>query len=155
MNRIIPASVTHVEVIAEKMRLRDVAEIEASSGLSPEDSLGASLMSSDAAWTAVDSKGKPFAMFGVTPWAIMPDTGAPWLLATDDWNKHTRYVLANTKPYVHQMQQLFPVLINYVDVRNVDSLRWLMWAGFKFTACEPHFGIERRPFLRFSKVTHV
>ena len=153
MTRIIPAEVSHVEVIAEKMRLRDVAEVEAATGLDPEDALGGSLMSSAAAWSIVDSKGKPFCMFGVSQWTIMPDTGAPWCLATDDWNKHRKFILRNTKPHVEDMSRMFPILMNFVDVRNLDSIRWLSWAGFKFTACEPHFGPAPLPFLRFSKVS--
>lgn len=152
MTRIVSATLAHVDHVAEHMRKRDVDEVRAASGRSPRDALVDSLLGSSRAWTMLTERGEPYAIFGVAPWFAMPDTGAPWLLATDTFRRYPRFILANTKRYVAEMHRDYPILMNYVDARNTDSLRWLMWSGFQFTGVVPEYGVERRPFLRFSKV---
>lgn len=137
--------------VGQRLRQRDVDEVRAASGLSPEAALTASLAVSRAAWAVIGAA--PVAVFGVAE--VTPEVGAPWLLATDEFKAHTKYLLRHTEGYLQQMFRWYPQLMNYVDVRNADSLRYLRRAGFVFTAYEPEFGVERRPFLQFMRTTHV
>ena len=149
MNALIRMATEHdIEVVARNMRVRDVEEIKAASGRCPLDSLRAAFTDSALVWAACNERG-PFVIFGVNH--FFADVGAPWLLATDDLAKHRRQFLSVTPAYIDQMHQQFPVLINYVDARHTDSIRWLRWCGFDIAPAETH-GVERRPFHRFSRV---
>jgi len=138
-----------VPPIAAAMRVRDVEEVKAAGGHSPLVALHLSLQSATYAWTAVDQDG-PFAMFGVSP--LVSSVGSPWMLGTDRIGLYTKQLLRITAHYVSAMNDRYPVLLNYVDARHTDSLRWLKWSGFQFTGVDLHYGVERRPFIRFSKV---
>jgi ribosomal protein S18 acetylase RimI-like enzyme len=48
------------------------------------------------------------------------------------------------------MQDLFPVLVNYIDARNVDAIGWLQSLGFTVEDALPH-GPDRLPFHKFSR----
>jgi len=137
--------------VGQRLRQRDVDEVRAASGLTPEAALSASLAVSTSAWVVLD--GTPVAVFGVAP--IADGIGAPWLLATDAFRAQSRYLMRHSEEYLQRMLGEYPVLMNYVDVRNADSLRYLRRVGFVFTAYEPEFGVERRPFLQFMRTTHV
>lgn len=150
MPRIVPATRDHALHVGRAMRQADVDEVRAASGLSPLVATLSSLDGSVLAWAGVADDGEPFAICGVAPYAGA--TGSPWLLATDRLYDHRAFFLRNTRPVVEIMLRVYPVLINYVDARHRDSIRWLMWAGFKIDKLEPHYGVERRPFFRFSKV---
>ena len=152
MTYIRPASPRDIPLVGERMRLRDVAEVKASSGLDPCEALRTSLEGSSHAWTVTDF-GDPVAVFGVAP--LAPGMGAPWMLATDAFRSIVRYILAKTPAYIERMHEVYPVLMNYVDVRNKDSIPYLRRAGFSFTGFDPEYGVERRPFLQFTRYRHV
>jgi hypothetical protein len=142
-----------IALVGERMRKRDVEEVLAASGHDPYEALRLSLEASAVCWTVCDSEGVPFAMFGATP--ISGTFGSPWLLATDDFRANIKFVLRHTPAYIQAMHRLFPVLVNYVDCRNADSIRYLRSVGFVFTAFEPEHGLARVPFLQFTRVNHV
>lgn len=58
--------------------------------------------------------------------------GVPWMLAKDgfkitkSWLRHCRDVI------FPEMNDTFPVLMNYVHKENKESIRWLKWLGFSF-----------------------
>jgi hypothetical protein len=91
----------------------------------------------------------PFAIWGCSE--IEEGHGCPWLLATNDWSKHRRYILAVTPKCVAAFHSFYPKLTNYVDTRHTNSIRWLRWAGFDIHPAEP-FGLFGMPFHKFSKV---
>lgn len=137
--------------LAPHLRQRDVEEIRAGTGLEPLPALLRSFNDSTLAWTAFDEDG-PFAIFGVGP--LDTDTGSPWLLGADRLTrKHRMYFLQNSRPYITQMHDLFPLLLNYVDARHTDSLVYLKRVGFTISKLIPEWGFERRPFYRFIKVS--
>lgn len=142
--------------VAAAMRVRDQDEVRAASGWSPEAALHRAVDASALRWTICDPAGEPFAMFGAAPFpGLDPHYGCPWMLATDAFAEHAMFVLRRTRPYVAIMHRMFPVLVNYVDCRNADSMRYLRWSGFRFTAFDPEFGVERRPFLQFMSIRNV
>ena len=154
MSYIRPARFRDVAYIGERMRTRDAAEVRAARGLEPTEALRDALSASAVAWTLCSRFGDPVMMFGAAPLSL-DGYGAPWALATDDFKRNVRFILENTPRYIRKMHSEFPVLVNFEDVRNADSIRYLRWAGFTFTAYDPEFGKERRPFLQFTRTRHV
>ncbi len=151
---IVPARECHVcQMLVAGIRQEDLNEMKAASGLPPEVSLPRCLSMSTKAWACVDKRGLAYAVCGVAPWSSEPSLGSPWLIATDSFVKHRVEVVRNTKRFVHEMGEGFEFLINYTDLRHTNNLSWLEWAGFRFDGFIPHYGAERRPFLRFSKAT--
>lgn len=135
--------------MAPYMRVRDVEEIRASSGNTPTQAL---LNGVDAgnAFTAFDKAG-PVAMFGCAPY--MGDMGCPWFLATDRLPAYSRFFLKQSRKFVDQWEREYAVLVNYVDCRNIDSLKYLQALGFEFSKFIPNYGAGKKPFLRFHKVS--
>ncbi|MFZ5692456.1 MAG: hypothetical protein ACOY5F_14500 [Pseudomonadota bacterium] len=114
------------------MRQADRDEIAAGSGKSPREALAFSLRKSAQAWTAIID-GRPEVMFGVADLNILAGVGAPWLLGTDAIDLHFRQFLRRSVSWRDQLLGRYPVLRNFVDDRNVVSIRWLRWLGFKFS----------------------
>jgi hypothetical protein len=146
-----PATLADIPHVAQAMRVRDVEEVRAAVGLEPAVALHDAVTSSTLCWTAEGDGGVPFAILGVAPY-VDEDVGAPWLLATDDIVKYRRQFFTDGPRLVTEMQAAHPLLINYVDARHTDSIRWLRWCGFTVEKLIPAFGFERRPFYRFTKV---
>lgn len=150
------ANSSDVRPIAAAMRVRDINEVRAASGWSPEEALRAAFDASTLCWTFCDPTGEPFAMGGAAPFpGLDPHYAAPWMLATDGFARNARHILRHSRACIAQMHSLYPVLVNYVDCRNTDSLHYLRMVGFTFSAFEPEWGHERRPFLQFMSTRHV
>lgn len=149
MKTTIRAATLHdVEPVARQMRARDVEEVRAATGLDPHAALLRCLEGDGLAWTLHDAAG-PYAIYGVSHVAL--DIGSPWFLATDRLYRHIKFFMHGTPVFVRHMQDRYPILMNYVDARHQDSIRWLRWAGFTFDKYIETFGHERRPFIRFTK----
>ncbi|MHB0785575.1 phage protein Gp13 family protein [Bradyrhizobium sp. 5.13L] len=134
------------------MRKADRDEIAAASGKSPAEALAFSLRKSSQAWTAIID-GRPEVMFGVADLNILAGVGAPWLLGTDAIDRHFRQFLRRSVSWRDQLLRRYPVLRNFVDDRNVVSIRWLRWLGFRFTDPVTFRGYAFRAFeLRASDV---
>lgn len=133
--------------IADAMRQADQDECYASTGLRPRQAVEVSLKVSDRAWIGYVQE-EPVVLFGVAPASLLGDTAAPWLLGTDQVVRHQVQFLRSCRPYLAAMRSRWPHLENHVDVRNVTSIRWLKWLGFRFHEARPYgpFGL---PFHRF------
>ena len=144
---IIPAQASHIPLIAAHMRAADVTECHAL-GHAPAEALEGSLSASTMAWTGlVDDL--PVAMFGVaTPSLLDTSTGIPWMLGTNAVDRHAQAILRRNKAYVARMSAAFPRMENYVDARNVTSIKWLNWLGFTIEPVVPH-GPYGLPFHKF------
>jgi hypothetical protein len=134
------------------IRQLDLDEMKATSGSPPEEALMRSLRVSTKAWAYVH-KGAALSIFGVAPWPGTPTLGSPWMISTDLFNQHSFQIARFAKQIVRDMGEGFDFLVNYVDIRQLGHLPWREWAGFQFDEFIPEFGVERRPFLRFSKAT--
>ena len=128
--KIVRARYEHIRPIASAMRQADRDEVFASGGQSPAGALVYSLRHSSYAWTGfVD--GKPVMMFGIVDANILTGTGVPWLLGTAAIETNYREFLKTSRGFRDQLLSRYSVLRNFVDVRNVVSVRWLTWLGFK------------------------
>ncbi|QND53460.1 DUF2833 domain-containing protein [Phyllobacterium sp. 628] len=128
--QIVPARASHVRTVARRMRKADRDEVSAASGRLPADALIYSLRKSSVAWTALID-GVPELMFGVGDLNVLAGVGAPWLLGTDAVEKNYVAFLRGSVDWRDQLLRRYPVMRNFVDVRNQASIRWLRWLGFK------------------------
>jgi len=122
----------------------------AAGGLGPFRALEVSLKNSVIAWTGMVGDSRPVAMFGVTPLDILGGMGSPWLLGTDEVRKYAKTFLRFNREYLPVMLDLFPRLVNYVDIRHEVSIRWLKHLGFTFDPDPVPYGPFGMDFYRFS-----
>lgn len=147
--KFVSAKESHIEDLAANMRKRDVQEAWAAAHLSPERALRFSLDSSVWAYSIVH-EGHVLGMFGVASQSVLSDVGIPWFLMTEDLLKDWASAFARlSKGFILRASNLHPILLNYVDVRNTDSIRWLKWAGFKVFPPEP-YGPDNMLFHKFT-----
>lgn len=142
-----PATLGDADWLAPRLRQRDLDEARAAGGADVEATLyDAITRSGDLCWT-VEAK-RPLFVVGCAPAEGIPGLGSPWLLATDAVARYPAALTRVSRQCLAQMLAAYSALYNYVDVRNVDSVRWLELLGF--TVGEPEiYGVERRLFRPF------
>lgn len=149
---VVPAELRHAKPLAETMRRADVLELEAV-GASPLTAVEESIEFSDPdmVWTCIDtSDNHPIAIFGVAP--IIQGVhfwGAAWLLTSTRLEQHRREAWLHSVEYVERMHSRYPVLANWIDERNVVSIRWLERLGFFPVIRNPRFGVQGLPFTKY------
>lgn len=145
---IVEARLEHVPWVAAHIRAADAEECRAAGNADVTVALEDGIRRSALAWTSfVD--GNPTTIGGVVPYTLLGRQGLPWMLATEDLERVPRHVLREGRRYVEAMRAAYPILINWVDVRNTRAIRWLRSLGFRIHEPEP-YGPERLPFHRFT-----
>lgn len=139
----------HIDELVANMRRLDRDELLAASGEDFEATIAKSIAFSYAPGAAFDNKGL-MCLFGALPARLMGDEAAPWLLGTDRLTLHPGALNKGAQVYLATVRKQFPRLFNYVDARNLPSIRWLRRMGFEI---DPPitFGIAALPFHRFHK----
>ncbi|CAB4198777.1 hypothetical protein UFOVP1324_4 [uncultured Caudovirales phage] len=133
--------------LAQHLRERDTTEVLAVAE-SVIDSIDAAIMASPICAVACIGD-RPVFVIGCAPLPEREGMGVPWLLATDEVTAHRGALTKITKHYVGLFLERWPALLNYVDQRNTDSVRWLQRLGF--TIGEPvAFGRQGEPFHPFT-----
>lgn len=127
----VPARGKHINTIARRMRVADVAECRAMAGLSARDGLRRSMRRSTAFTVLIG--GRPEAMFGTSDVNVLAGIGSVWMLATDEVDRHPRDLLRLSPEWVGKLFSRYEVLRNVVSVDNDASIRWLKWLGARFT----------------------
>lgn len=140
----------HVDRVAELMRECDIEELRAATGDSPLQALLKSCQMSSHKWAIMGVGGdEAIGLFGVARVNPLTDKGAPWLLATPELEKEFIPFLRNSRKYVQTMLSEHSFLENWVDARNLTSIKWLRFCGFQLR--DPVlYGREMRPFHRFT-----
>jgi hypothetical protein len=141
---VIPAQISHGLELAQRLRKEDMQEIEAFFGIDPRDAhlpLIESIRASDFARTIMYD-GAPQAIYGVAA------PGQAWLVSSGRQKEFRRFAREQTFKGIQEMHQYYPRLYNWVDDRNVESIRWLKWCGFKPTDTGLFNGI---PFTKFER----
>jgi len=144
---VVPATTAHADIMAPRMRDADVKEAWASHKLRPRAALvHAALVSRDPKVGLAD--GEPICMFGIGKLSPFDEEAHPWLLGTDQLEQHAFAFLHRNKAYLAEAREEHPVLRNYVDARNLASIKWLTWLGFTIFPAEPYgpFGAMFHPF---------
>ena len=147
-----PATMHDAIAMRGKLRERDYAEVWAAHGENPDDVLCACVEHSVRLWCVEDET--ILAIFGVAP-SIREGIGHPWLLGTDGLARCRHVLLRQPQQYLEKMHALFPVLQNFVDVRNTQSVRWLAWLGFSVDPTPVRLGPFSMPFYSFHKEESV
>lgn len=138
-----------IEAVLSNLREPDRLECEALFGPGNDEKvLRSSVAASTACW-ALEFDGDTGALFGVAAIGSMMSTqGAPWLIGTALIDKYPSAFIKLNRPYIRRMLDLFPTLLNVVDVRNTKSVAYLKRMGFDFG--EPvNIGVMNMPFYPF------
>lgn len=134
------------DYLGPRLRLCDIMELEASSALTPTETIRQSIAISPQCWTVCHDE-RPVFVIGCA--AVPGDArGCPWLLATDEVYRFPGALTRLTKRYVGEMMACWPGLLNFVDERNVASVRWLSCIGFTVEEPVP-FGLHGELFHPF------
>lgn len=134
------ATVTHVEWLAPRLRKADRDEIAATCGLAPEQALWHSFYASDMRWSII-LNGEIVGMFGCGDFT-------PWLLGSERLPEAGMAIARHSHRYIEFMLRRYPLLYNYVDVRNKLAIRWLRWCGFMLFEPIP-YGLSGELFYPF------
>jgi hypothetical protein len=148
-----PTRVADIPYVAEYMRDEDVAEVQAFSGNTPQESLLHSFFRGDPCMTMIGRDGRPMGMWGVVPQE--GSLGTIWMLCTDDLARdrlNSIWFLREARNHLDQVQRRYKVLFNLADARNVVHIKWLRWMGFTFISSHPNFGTEGRLFHEFVRI---
>jgi len=151
--RVLPVSVDEADAIAAIVRQADIDELCEGLGLDLPFALrqcfGGSLKASK-----IVVGDEIVAVFGDAAHDIKQSIGVPWLISTIHVEKRAKGFLKVCKPEVAEMLTRHDTLINYVDERNTQAIRWLKWLGFQFGAAVP-YGPKGFPFLPFQLIRGV
>lgn len=130
------------------LRDADKAEVEAAYGLPASQMI-------DELWEFADGNayagrwnGKPVCVMGAAKESMLYDNGLIWMLGTPEIDKIASTFLRHSIKWVRRQSEKFSLLYNYVDARNVKSIKWLRWLGFQLDEPAP-YGVRGLPFHRF------
>ena len=146
------STIADVRYLADNMRQRDVEEISAQSGHTPEQCLLYCFFASKPCMTMVSRHGHVMGMWGVVPEG---QGGRIWMLGTEGMvadKLDRRVFLRKSKEQLALLFNHYSVLFNVVDARNVVHVRWIRHMGFTFLAKHAEWGPERRLFYEFVRI---
>jgi hypothetical protein len=130
-----------VDELVANMRRQDVDECYAAGHTDLHAVVRDGIRRSVRCWTC-RTDGHVAAIFGVAPFGgLIGATGVPWLLGTPEVPRHRRTLARVAKPYIAQMLELYPRLLNAVHAKNTVAVHWLRRTGFKLqpaAPCPPH-----------------
>lgn len=136
---IVPARASHIRRLAAVMRQADRDEVTAATGRDVLPVLSASFRRSSICMVALVD-GKAEAIFGAGDLSILTGLGAPWLLGSNEIERHRIEFLRLSVHWRGQLLKRYSMLRNIVDCRNTVAIRWLRWLGFSFSDPFPHRG---------------
>lgn len=139
------ATLRHVDLIADRMRRADRAEVRASGNLSPREAVLASFEISEFVRTAF-IESEPLCMFGVV---VGEGCAYPWLLTTDLVDRYPLTFWRASKKVLAEVRGRYPVLVQQIDARYSQALNWARRLGFEVATAAP-FGVNGMPFHRIS-----
>ena len=79
----------------------------------------------------VKRNGAAVMLFGVARRALLGDAHVVWALASSEIERAPFAFLRHCRRAVAGLNEVFPVMVNFVGVWNDQSLRWLRWCGFR------------------------
>ena len=139
-----PPRAGDIAVIANGMRLSDKQEIWAASRLTPHEGLELALKKSPDIWVGT-WEGRPIGMAGCFPGSLLGGVGYPWQLATPEIEAAALPYLRASKPCFAGLRRKYRLLVNWVDVRNEKSIKWMKYLGFEIEDPAP-YGVDGLPF---------
>lgn len=141
------AKIGDVFDLADNLRMDDIAEIWKAYHRTPQESLMNGFMDSVLCFT-VERNERAIIMFGIVTDSILGNVATIWLLGSPEIDKIQKVFLKKSGYFISLMLDYYPILHNYVDVENRQSIKWLKWCGAKMGPVVP-FGEEKAPFQYF------
>ncbi len=138
-----PANRGHAYKLAPFLREPDIREIEATSGREPLEALLDALERSTEARAAVWGEDVG-AIFGVAPMGV-PGVGSIWMLTGEVMSEKPLPFLRRCRFELDAMREKWGTLLNFVDARNSQALKWAQWMGFEIGQPSP-YGVLGLPF---------
>jgi|TARA_R110001592_G_C13064183_1_gene741248 hypothetical protein len=137
-----------IDMLVANMRDHDIQEVNAATRMGIENAVKTSVNLSTYSKTGLVND-ELVCMWGVCPISLLSSSGSPWMLGTDLIKKKQRIFLRRSKPWLDDIRKDYRYLENFVDERNVMSIKWLKWLGFEMDEAEP-YGIHGEPFHKFT-----
>lgn len=131
--------------LAPCMRVDDVAEVKAASGLRPLEALIDGYEMSEQCFSVISDDDRVIGMMGLAPTAV-PDVGIAWMLCADDIFKASKEILRQVGPFLDMWHRRYRILMNFVDARNTMHLKWCRRAGFQAVNLIEKHGLGQLPF---------
>lgn len=125
---VLRATEEHAAAIAPHLRRYD--DLEGVLNLAAVQVIRDSIRRSAEAYTWM-VQGRPAAIFGVVPTAIVGGDGELWVVTTPIVERDVRTFWLGSKIFVAQMERRYPRLVACVDERFVVSANWLRKLGFR------------------------
>jgi len=138
--------------VARQLRREDRDEIAAVVATRPEEAIRGTIKRSSPAYAVAGAAaGAVFALFGVVPGADSSQIGQIWLVGTEEMPQYWWEVARQSRLWVDRLQTSYSVLWNCVDARNVRTIRWLTWCGFRIVERIDEYGVAGLPFYEFRR----
>ena len=137
-----------IAILVKNMREHDKQEVNAATNMGIRNAVKTSVNLSSYSKTGLVND-ELVCMWGVCPISLLSSSGSPWMLGTDLIEKKQRVFLRRSKPWLDDIRKDYRYLENFVDARNVLSVKWLKWLGFEMDEAEP-YGIHGEPFHKFT-----
>ncbi len=148
----VAATDAHGLELAERLRAADRDEVLASSGdVSLVDVILDGLRKSAEAWATLFD-GRLACVWGVVPMSddlVGGRIGCGWLLTTQEVERHPKALWKASLAALPALLDRWDELVNAIDVRHLQALRWAVRLGFRLEAPAP-FGAAGRDFCRFT-----
>lgn len=141
-----PATLEDALGLSSRLRLEDVRELDAASGLEPIQALTLSLLHSRECY-AIRLKfwQDAIALFGVSDDPHHPGFGVVWLVSSPEITDGALALIKEAPHWFRSWRRFYAEgLHNLVDVRNTLHLRWLSFLGF---ALREKVSLNGYPFL--------
>lgn len=142
-----PTVVEDLASVAARIRKADKDEIWASHLIEPLPALAMGLKCSVFCDTVFRDE-LPIAVYGVVPNPMKLGTACIWMLGTNELDQVPHAFGKMTHTIIQDIWETYPVLYNYVDVRNKKSIGWLKSCGAQFQDPAP-YGVAKMPFVYF------
>lgn len=146
---VVPTTVEHVKKFVEIIREEDKAEVIASHG-SVLDAVMQSVLHSDFCETIMTSNDEIAGIYGVCP--LGNGEASPWFLSSVHLPKVKIEFLRGGREWIERVNEVYPVLTNYVDADYKISIDWLRFMGFTFIKRVENYGVNPKPFLEFVRI---
>ena len=115
--------------------------------MKPEAALLGAFQASEICFT-IECNEKPIGMFGIVPQTLLGNSAIIWLLASAELEKVQKVFLKRSRYFISQMTETYSLLENWVDVENIQSIKWLSWCGATIEEPKP-YGVEGKLFRYF------
>lgn len=147
MVSVMPANSDDIESVMGRLCSRDVAELRELYDLTPQQAIPVMAAQSRDIHVAKIS-GEPVLLFGVLPpQSLLMLHATPWALTTDRAFSYPKTFLRESRRWVQDLAEKYPVLQNWTDASHWKRLQWASFCGFTVHVPEP-YGPANKLFCR-------